>query len=100
MYERVNPNHILAAPNKYYEGLALGRPVITTVGTLVGDKVNKYDTGYCIDEQYESLDKLISDIDRIDISSKSLNASDLWNNTYKDYVKNFMETEYIDFIRK
>ena len=100
MYERVNPNHILAAPNKYYEGLALGRPVITTVGTLVGDKVNKYDTGYCIDEQYESLDKLISDIDRIDISSKSLNASDLWNYTYKDYVKNFMETEYIDFIRK
>ncbi|MEA4822326.1 MAG: hypothetical protein VB122_08910, partial [Erysipelotrichales bacterium] len=46
IYEKTNPNHILAAPNKYYEGLFLGKPIITTKGTIVGDKTEKYNTGY------------------------------------------------------
>lgn len=99
MYERVNPNHILAAPNKYYEGLALRRPIITTIGTLVGDKVEKYNTGYCIDEQYDSLAKLISEIDRNEILSKSQSASELWGTKYRDYVDNFMRNTYLKFIQ-
>lgn len=99
MYERVNPNHILAAPNKYYEGLALGRPIITTVGTLVGDKVAKYDTGYCIDEKYDSLSDLVKTIIKTDLCSKAKNAAELWESKYKDYVNNFMKDTYLKFIQ-
>lgn len=100
MYERVNPNHILAAPNKYYEGLALGRPIITTVGTLVGDKVEKYDTGYCIDEKYESLFDLIRGLNREDIANKCRSASDIWQSKYRCYVQDFMENTYLKFIQQ
>lgn len=99
MYERVNPNHILAAPNKYYEGLALGRPIITTVGTLVGDKVARYDTGYCIDENYDSLAELINTMTKNDFSSKAKNATELWKSKYKEYVNNFMKNTYLKFIQ-
>jgi len=98
MYERTNPNHILAAPNKYYEGLYLGKPIITTVGTLVGEKTGKYNTGYCIDENVESLETLIKDIKLDDIEKKANNASFLWDNKYKNYVSDFMENKYLPFI--
>ncbi len=98
MYERVNPNHILAAPNKYYEGLALGTPIITTVGTLVGNKVEEFDTGYCIDEKYGSLDSLITSFSSAENLKKGENASALWRNTYKNYVDNFLTDKYLPFI--
>lgn len=100
MYERVNPNHILAAPNKYYEGLALGRPIITTEGTLVGDKVEKYDTGYCIDEKYECLYNLVKGLNRDEIIKKSAKASGLWRSKYRCYVADFMKNTYFKFIQK
>lgn len=99
MYERVNPNHILAAPNKYYEGLALGRPIITTVGTLVGDKVEKYDTGYCIDENYDSLLGIINGLNKDQLLTKSDNAARLWQSKYKNYVSDFMKNTYLHFIQ-
>lgn len=100
MYERVNPNHILAAPNKYYEGLALGRPVITTVGTLVGDKVEKYDTGYCIDEKYESLYNLLRGLNREEITIKCEKASEIWQSKYCSYISDFMRNTYLKFIQQ
>lgn len=99
MYERINPNHILAAPNKFYESLALGRPIITTVGTLVGNKVEKYNTGYCLDEKLESLENLVNNADIEDIKRKSQNSKEVWNNMYKDYVPTFMNQKYIPFIK-
>ncbi|MBD5312402.1 MAG: glycosyltransferase family 4 protein [Bacteroides sp.] len=98
MYERVNPNHLLAAPNKYYEGLALGKPIITTIGTLVGNKVEKFSTGYCIDEDYDSLNNLVINITSEDIAEKSKNSKELWYNTYKDYINRFFHKEYLKFI--
>lgn len=98
MYERVNPNHILAAPNKYYEGLALGTPIITTIGTLVGEKAEKYDTGYCIDEKFESLENLIDEYSWEENLIKGENASTLWQNTYQHYVEHFLTEKYLPFI--
>lgn len=98
MYERINPNHILAAPNKYYEGLALGRPIITTTDTLVGDKVKEFNTGFCIDEKFESLLRLINDFNHEDLKIKSINAAILWENKYKNYIKDFMTNQYKPFL--
>lgn len=98
MYERINPNHILAAPNKYYEGLALGRPVITTIGTLVGDKVMAGDTGYCIDEKYGSLENLVDNFDIQEQKNKAVKAKKLWQEKYQNYVRDFMNGTYLPFI--
>lgn len=35
MYCKTNPNHIFAAPNKYYEAMLLAKPIISTKGTIV-----------------------------------------------------------------
>lgn len=100
MYERVNPNQILAAPNKYYEGLYLGRPIVTTVGTLVGAKTLKFNTGYAVDENYESLQNLIDSTDSADLQNKAENARKLWNGKYRTYVADFLSKEYLPFILK
>ena len=98
MYERQNPNHIYAAPNKFYEGLALGKPIITTVGTLVGDSVQTYDTGYCIDESYYSLEKLIRNFNMEIYQTKCENATKLWKDKFSEYTSTFMRDKYKSFI--
>ncbi len=100
IYERSNPNNILAAPNKYYEGLYLGKPIITTEGTLVGAKVKKFNTGFAIDEKYESLEKLLHSLERSTLNKMANNSKDLWNKTYKHYVEQFLQLEYLPFIIK
>lgn len=38
MYSKENPNHIYAAPNKYYESMLLGKPIISTKGIILEKK--------------------------------------------------------------
>lgn len=97
-YETTNPNHVLAAPNKYYEGLYLGKPIITTEGTIVGDKTKKYNTGYVIKERYEDLKELIQSINYNDLKKKGINAERLWNEKYRFYVADFLTKTYLPFI--
>lgn len=59
MYYKHNRNHIFAAPNKFYEAIFLQKPIITTEGTLVGDKVREVNSGYVIGEGEENLKKLM-----------------------------------------
>jgi len=100
MYEKVNKNHILAAPNKYYEGLYLKKPIITTVGTIVGEKTAKYNTGFVIAETYDDLMNLIGSIDDTLIAEKSINAANLWEAKYKNYVSDFLSNIYRPFIEQ
>ena len=84
--------HEYASPNKYYESLYLGKPVITTKGTLVGSNVEKNDTGYAIGETVEDLKELFTNISSAgflkDYQKKVTNCERLWNECYKDYYKN------------
>ena len=64
MYYKENPNHIFAAPNKFYESVCLRKPIITTVGTLAGEKVEKYKTGFVIEEGQEALTEFLFGINR------------------------------------
>lgn len=97
-YEKINPNHILAAPNKYYEGLYLAHPIITTKGTIVGDKTVTYHTGYAIEETYDDLVELIGSLEPEDLHKCSENAKILWTDKYKSYVNDFLEKIYFPFI--
>lgn len=98
MYYKINRNHIFAAPNKYYEGLFLGRPIVTTEGTSIGNKTEKYHTGFVIGEDVDSIKKLFSSIDKKMIEEYGINAKTLWNAKYIDYINDFMANEYTKMI--
>lgn len=101
MYHLTSPLHKFAAPNKYYESLILGVPMITTENTLVGKKVFKYNTGFVISEEKQALcDLLKSDDLHSEIKEKSRNCKDVWNNIYSNYYSEFMKNEYINMIKK
>lgn len=101
MYYLTNPVHKYAAPNKYYESLSLGVPMITTENTLVGSKVEKYDTGFVLDESKASLAKLLSGRDlqeKTDLKKK--NCSHVWETVYKDYYETYMTERYMKLIKR
>ena len=83
LYEKTVLNNVYAAPNKYYEGLFLGKPILTTEGTLVGNKTEKGRTGFVIGESLRDLESFFICFDlqeRIDLCSK--NAREMWIDKY------------------
>lgn len=97
MYYKTILNHLYAAPNKYYEHLVLGRPLISTEGTPPGIKVDKYKTGWAIGESKDSIDKLLDEIklNYSDVVIRGENARNLWTNKYKKlYSKEGFDESY------
>lgn len=100
MYHLSSPLHKYAAPNKYYESLVLEVPMITTENTLVGSKVDRYDTGFVLDESIESLHTLFGRGDLLDeITRKKVNCHKVWDEVYSGYFDNFMQEEYLVMIK-
>lgn len=65
VYNPKIPNNRLADPNKFYESLALGKPIIVCKGTGIDKLVEKYNLGlsipYDASEFYKALDNLLKD---------------------------------------
>lgn len=99
MYCKINPNHIYAAPNKYYEAMLLGKPLITTKGTLPGDKVKFYDTGWAVEEDIEDMRNVLKSLKREDIEKKGAKAIKLWDEQYKDHLIVFFNNIYSKIIK-
>jgi glycosyltransferase involved in cell wall biosynthesis len=99
MYCKNNLNHIYAAPNKLYEAMFLGKPIITTKGTLPGKKVVDNNIGWAIDENTEELIHLLRSIDNKSIKEKGQNSKRLWNEKYKDDVSKFFNEVYTKIIK-
>ena len=94
MYCKSNPNHIYAATNKFYEAMFLSKPIISTKGTIVGEKIDKLDIGYTIDENVEDLITILKSLDRTDIAKKGYNAHILWREYYENFVSRYMRNIY------
>lgn len=94
MYCKINANNIYAAPNKYYEALFLEKPIITTKGTILENKVVNNNIGYVIEEDVEELRQLIDNFDMDDIRVKGENAKKLWKESFSTYVESFFNKEY------
>lgn len=99
IYCKTTPNHIFAAPNKFYEALYLGKAILTNCGIIVADKVKKHNLGYSIEETPEEFKKLIHSLQRIEIEKCGMNSKLLWDSTYKDYVMRFFDNIYSKFIQ-
>lgn len=67
IYDPNIDNHIFAAPNKFYESLMLGKPVMMVRGTGMSSEIEKNDIGVLIDYSIDGFDKglkkLISRVD-------------------------------------
>ena len=98
MYCKVEPNHYYAAPNKFYECMLLGKPILTTKGIIIGDKVEKLGIGYTIEETTECLENLVENLDKEDIKKKADAALQMWETTYSNYTRNFLNSVYIGLL--
>lgn len=103
LYYPYSSNHIYASPNKSYEALFLSTPIITSQGTLVGDKVVQTNTGYVVDDTFEGLHNLFSAVEteefKRDYYTKCLNCSKQWKKVYADYKNKILEGKYINMIK-
>ncbi len=99
MYCKVNPNHIYAAPNKYYEAMLLGKPLITTKGTLPGKKVESNGTGWAVEENIEEMRQLLQSLKRDEIEERGKKSFKLWNECFKDDLNLFFENIYSKIIK-
>jgi len=98
-YHLTNPVHKFAAPNKYYESLAHGVPMVTTENTLVSTKVAEHNTGFVLDETEASLLTLLQQPDlEAQIAPKRVNCSRLWRERYRAYYEDYMSNQYMRFV--
>lgn len=97
MYSKQTPNHFFAAPNKYYEAMFVGKPLITTNGIIIADKVRENSFGYGIEETLESLVELVRSLTPEDIRLKSEKAASLWKK-YKSATEDYLNTTYSQLI--
>lgn len=96
------PSHKYASPNKYYESLYLAKPVITTKGTLVGESVDDYNTGYTIEDTKEALASLFENVDYPDFLGAYLkkvqNCGERWEKVYAKYFEKITKGAYIELM--
>lgn len=94
MYCTYNANNVFAAPNKYYEAMMLGKPIISTKGTILESKITSQNIGYVIGESIAELEYLINNFDKTDLVKKGETAKKLWNDKYCRFVDHFLNNEY------
>jgi glycosyltransferase involved in cell wall biosynthesis len=57
MFDPSSPLHRIGSPNKLYEAMAAGRPLIASAGTYVGDFVQAHGVGIVAPHDIEGLRK-------------------------------------------
>jgi hypothetical protein len=79
--------HTIAAPNKYYEHLFLGIPLLTSSIVPHAKDILENDTGWCIENDTDALinwrNKLFNS--EIDWNAYRQRCHEIWNDKYADY---------------
>jgi len=103
LYYPSNPAHKYASPNKYYESLFLGVPIVSSKDTLVGEQIEVNNTGYTIGDNIDDLKELFKDIDDSFCESydeKSRNCKMIWAKYYSNYYKEVIIGNYINKVKQ
>lgn len=84
IYDPKIPNHFYAAPNKFYESLFLGKPIIMAKNTGMSEVVLEKGTGVVIDFSYEELEKSLLNIkcNICEWKNKEQYIKSIYNNLY------------------
>ena len=98
IYAPVNRNHRLCAPNKFYEALALGKPVIVCKGTGIDTIVKENEIGvvinYSAEEFYAALEYLLkNEALRIEMGNRARELYEheyTWTEMKKRFLNIFM----------
>lgn len=98
MYYLSSRNHRYAAPNKYYEHLMLGKPLLTTTGTPPGQRVQQYNTGWALAEGQAAIRRWLETLDGADIRALSHNAAALWSASYSHYTTQVLAPVYLSCV--
>lgn len=99
IYDPSITNHKLAAPNKFYESMALGKPLIVCEGTGIDKIVKKEDLGIVIPYNakafFSALNSLLENVELCKL---------MGNNSMKLFQKRYswvhMETKLLDMYKK
>lgn len=94
LYYLSNPNHKYAAPNKYYEHLYFGKPLLTSAGTPPGFLVERWSTGFAIGDSEQELRQFLLGIDPIQLKKYGEQARGLWQEQYANYHRDIFEKRY------
>ncbi|MCM3756320.1 glycosyltransferase family 4 protein [Sporosarcina aquimarina] len=98
IYDPQIPNHYYAAPNKFYESLMLGKPLIMVKKTGMDDLVAEHDIGNIIEYNMESLEDAVGNL--VVRKSEWDNISTKMKNLYKDkYSWGEMEVRLINLYK-
>lgn len=98
MYCKSIPNHFFAAPNKFYESMFLGKPILSTTGIPLEDKIKDVGTGYTIDETVEALENFFDNITIEELKKKGEDAHKQWP-YFSCLTQQFMDKEYSKMIQ-
>lgn len=103
LYYPFGSNHTYASPNKSYEALFLSTPIITSIDTLVGNKVIASNTGYVVGHTVEDLKSVFDGIDTEEYKKayyqKCQNCHKLWQQSYATYKKQVLEGTYLETLK-
>jgi uncharacterized protein (UPF0548 family) len=94
------PNHRYASPNKYYEHLMLGRPLLTTAGTPPGTRVEHDVSGWAVAEGKAPLVQWLEGLDPDAVMKRGARAAQVWNERYASYYRSHYCGEYVARISK
>lgn len=88
LYYRDKPLHQFAAPNKYYEHLALGIPILISEGIPYASDVRRNGTGWIINDGRLALEQWFRSIqhDKDSIIRCSEKAIELWEAQYSTWL--------------
>ncbi len=95
MYYKAVPNHLFAAPNKYYEHLMLGRALLTTDGIPTAAKVREHQTGWAVEEGQQAIEAWLHGLDMQQVQQVSDRARQVWQAQYADYFDQHYAGKYL-----
>ncbi|AMB99869.1 hypothetical protein AWM75_07770 [Aerococcus urinaehominis] len=79
MYDPAIRNHNYAAPNKFYEGIALSKPLIMAFNTGVDNYVREYNIGWVINYDVNDFNYLLSKLTKEELNNKQDNLRKITN---------------------
>ena len=88
LYYSSKPLHRYAAPNKFFEHLALGLPVLMSANTPYAKDVVEGKTGWVIEDGYEALQNWFAStrLCQSAFESAAVNAQKKWQSSYQNWL--------------